>query len=232
MKKSAEIKGLPIISIMDGSEIGRVKSLIINPDQGTVDFFTIEHEEWQVGGKAIPFKKVIGIGEYALTIENEGAIIDLNEIPIASDLLNRKTKIENTKLMTRKGQLIGEAKEYVIDDETGKIVNLEVKVQGDMMTLDHEFVVTYGKDIIIVTEEAGTHLHSIEAEQKPAGANGLAAIEQQQDELLKGKTVRKDIIGMNREVLISQGTVLNEQSIRTAREAGPEVFVELSMNVE
>lgn len=232
MKKSAEIKGLPIISIMDGSEIGRVKSLIINPEQGSVDFFTIEHEEWQVGGKAIPFKKVIGIGEYALTIESEGAVIDLNEIPIASDLLNRKTKIENTKLMTRKGQLIGEAKEYIINDETGKIVALEVQVQNEMMTMDQEFIVTYGKDIIIVTEEAGTDLQSAEPKAKPAGANGLAAIEQQQVELLKGKTVRKDIIGANREILIPQGTVLNEQAIRTAKAAGPEVFVELSMNIE
>jgi uncharacterized protein YrrD len=38
MKKSIEIIGLPIINISAGLEIGYVKSLVINPEKGTVDF--------------------------------------------------------------------------------------------------------------------------------------------------------------------------------------------------
>ncbi|MBM7648934.1 uncharacterized protein YrrD [Bacillus ectoiniformans] len=238
MKKSAEIKGLPIISIMDGVELGKIKSLILNPEQGSVDFFTIEHEDWEAEGKAIPFKKVIGIGEYALTIEDEGSIIDLNEIPIASDLLNRKTKIEDVRLITRKGQLVGTAVEYVVDEETGKISALEVLANNEHVTVKSEYIVTYGKDIIIVKEEARdqigtaarTKITETAAEVKEA--DGLAAIEQQQAELLLGKTVQKDIKGGNRGVIIPSGTVLSQQDIQSAREAGPEVLVELSMHSE
>lgn len=97
MKKSTQILGQPIISISEGAEIGKVKSFVINPDKGSVDFLTIEHEDWQVSVKAIPFKKVVGIGEYAVTVESDRAVIDLNEIPIADQLVNKKSALSALK---------------------------------------------------------------------------------------------------------------------------------------
>ncbi len=57
MKASAQIIGLPIISIADGMQIGAVKSFVINPDKGSIDFLTVEQEDVQLSLKAIPFKK-------------------------------------------------------------------------------------------------------------------------------------------------------------------------------
>ena len=160
MKKSVQINGLPIISIADGNQIGKVKSLVINPDKGSVDFLTIEHEDFQVSVKAIPFKKIIGIGEYAVTVESENAVIDLNEIPIANQLVNKKIKITETKVMTRKGELIGEVQEYFVEDETGQILGMELKVDEKIVYLASDSVVTFGKDIIIVNEDAASRFLS------------------------------------------------------------------------
>jgi len=156
MKKSTQISGLPIINISDGNQVGKVKSLVINPDKGSVDFLTIEHEDWQVSVKAIPFKKVVGIGEYAVTIESENAVIDLNEIPIANQLVNKKIKITNTKVMTRKGELIGDVQEYFVDQNTGNILGMQLTAGSKNVALSSELVVTFGKDIIIVQEDATT----------------------------------------------------------------------------
>ncbi|MEH7379785.1 PRC-barrel domain-containing protein [Bacillus sp. JJ1533] len=168
MKKSVEIVGLPIISIIDGIEIGKVKSLVINPEKGSVDFLTIEHEDWQVSVKAIPFKRVVGIGEYAVTIESESSVIDLNEIPIANSLVNKKIKITNTKVMTRKGQLLGEVLEYYVDDESGNLLGTLLNVSGKEVVLASESVLTYGRDIIIVEEAASAKfLDSVELLDNP-----------------------------------------------------------------
>ncbi|RSK28027.1 photosystem reaction center subunit H [Bacillus sp. HMF5848] len=156
MKKSTQIVGLPIISIAAGTQVGKVKSLVINPDKGSVDFLTIEHEDWQVSVKAIPFKKVVGIGEYAVTVESENAVIDLNEIPIANQLVNKKIKITNTKVMTRKGELIGEVNEYFVDEDTGLILGTSLNVQGRDVALASDSVLTFGKDIIIVKEDVAS----------------------------------------------------------------------------
>lgn len=157
MKNSIEIVNLPIICISDGSEIGSVKSLVINPDKGSIDFITIEKEDWQVSVKAIPFKKVIGVGEYALTVESDSAVIDLNEIPIANQLVNKKIKIIGTKVMTRKGELIGDVVEYFVDEENGQILGIAIKGSNQEAIIAASSVITYGKDIIIVKENASSY---------------------------------------------------------------------------
>ncbi|WP_409251527.1 PRC-barrel domain-containing protein [Bacillus sp. SCS-153A] len=244
MKKSAEIVGLPIISIADGVEIGSVKSLVVNPEKGSVDFLTIEHEDWQVSVKAIPFKKVIGIGEYAVTVENGNAVIDLNEIPIANALVNKKIRINDTKVMSRKGQLIGEAKEYYVDDETGNIIGILVAMKENEKVLESEQILTYGKDILIVQEGSAERfkdsvedlLPTAQAEQnldfEETETNDLENIKNKQAGLLKGKRVTKDILGISGETLISKGTILTEEDIAKAQNEGPSVFVELTMNTQ
>jgi uncharacterized protein YrrD len=244
MKKSAEIVGLPIISINDGVEIGSVKSLVINPEKGSVDFLTIEHEDWQVSVKAIPFKKVIGIGEYAVTVENGNAVIDLNEIPIANALVNKKIRITDTKVMSRKGQLIGEAKEYIVDDETGNIIGILVHMKEDEKILQSDQILTYGKDIMIVQEGSADYFKNSVEDLLPENANNQIAgleetesddledIKNKQSELLRGKRVTKDISSISGEVLIAGGTVLTEEDIKKAQNEGPSVFVELTMNAQ
>ncbi|MGM0841861.1 MAG: PRC-barrel domain-containing protein [Bacillota bacterium] len=245
MKKSAEMKALPIISISDGSEIGRVKSLVINPEKGSVDFLTIEHEDWQVSVKAIPFKKVVGIGEYAVTVENENAVIDLNEIPIANQLVNKKIKINDTRVMTRKGQMIGNIQEFYVDDETGAIVFLELNAQDNTFFLGTEHVLTFGKDIIIVNEDAAEYFKGsfdqlvspepvYEEETLPLQPqqHGLETIKTKQTQLLTGKRVIEDIYNLEGNLLIAKGSSLTEADIKAAQDAGPSVFVDLTMNIK
>ncbi|MGG3738520.1 PRC-barrel domain-containing protein [Aeribacillus pallidus] len=241
MKKSVEIKGLPIICLSDGTELGKVKSLIVNPEKGSVDFLTVEHQDWQVSVKAIPFKKVIGIGEYAVTVENESAIIDLNEIPIANNLVNKNIRVIDTKVMTRKGQLLGQVTEFFVNDETGEIIGLDMKWGEREAILPASFVSTYGKDIIIVSEEASQHavdsadqLVQVHEESigKSQDLNPLEDIRKKQVELLIGKEVAKDLYDANGQLLISKGSVLTKEQIEQAQAAGPVVMVELTMNIK
>lgn len=247
MKKSTEIIGLPIISISDGSQIGRVKSLVINPDKGSVDFLTIEHDDFQVSVKAIPFKKVVGIGEYAVTVDSENAVIDLNEIPIANQLVNKKIKITNTKVMTRTGELIGEVLEYFVEKESGQILGMEMMAGEKEAVLSSSQVVTYGRDIIIVKEDAtSAFLDSADElikDNTPAPEMGeqlsdyafedpVSDLKRKQIELLAGKKLLKDIYDENGEILFAEGTILTSEQVEEAQKKGPGILVELSMNVE
>ncbi|AIE60916.1 PRC-barrel domain-containing protein [Bacillus methanolicus] len=260
MKKSTQITGLPIISIAGGQQIGKVKTLVINPEKGSIDFLTIDDEDWQTSVKAIPFKKIVGIGDYAVTVESESAVIDLNEIPIANQLVHKKIKITNTKVMTRKCELLGEVLEYYADEDSGQILGLDLQLGNRNAVLPSEFVLTYGKDMIIVKEEAvngflesSEQLHSAkepqsitEEEQVISDLEKEATVTERlleddeevqvlkdkQIELLNGKKVTKDITDLQGNVIISKGTVLTKEDIIKAQEEGPSVVVELSMNVE
>ncbi|WP_430508230.1 PRC-barrel domain-containing protein [Rossellomorea marisflavi] len=246
MKKSTEIQSLPIINISDGSEIGKVRSLVVNPEKGSVDFLTVEHEDWQISVRAIPFKKVVGIGEYAVTVEHENAVIDLNEIPIANSLVNKKIRVADARLMTRKGQMIGEIVEFHVDDESGAIRTLEVKSKSDSYYLDSPHVLTWGKDIVIVKEDAAEYFREtlVEMDDVPTPqeavvmqeaaatqADGLKDIESRQMELLVGRQTAEDIFSLEGELLVPKGSELTRADIQSVKEAGPSVFVELTMNI-
>lgn len=239
MRTSAQMLGLPIISISEGLEIGTVKSLVINPEKGSVDFLTIEHEDWQVSVKAIPFKKVIGIGEYALTVDSEGAVIDLNEIPIANQLVNKKIKITDARVMTRKGELLGSVLEFFTDEENGHVIGMLIKIKDKEVILPSETVLTFGKDILIVTEDAPSYfldnpnqlLNSDDVEEGMFLDEGME-IKNKQIELLKGKKLIRNVEDPSGNILFAEGSVLSEEDIRHAQEVGPGVLVGLSMNVE
>ncbi|MBB6282827.1 PRC-barrel domain-containing protein [Geobacillus subterraneus] len=258
MKASAQMVGLPIISIADGSQIGTVKSLVINPEKGSIDFLTVEQDDVQLSLKAIPFKKVVGVGEFAVTVETGHDVIDLSEIPIANQLVNKQIRIKNTKAITRKGQLLGEVNEFFIDEETGDIIGIALHFENKEAVLPATEVLTYGKDILVVNDGANQSLlddpaQLLKAEggqpvaemdedgfssqmdaiaENTENVEALHTLREKQVALLAGKRLTKDVYDADGRVLFAAGTTLSEEDVRKAQEAGPGVIVDVSMNVE
>ncbi|MBW7650783.1 PRC-barrel domain-containing protein [Anoxybacillus sp. ST4] len=248
MKSSTQVIGLPVISIQNGVQLGQVKSLVVNPEKGTVDFLIVDQENWEISMKAIPFRNVIGIGEFAVTVEEERAVLDLNVIPIANELVNKKIAIKQAKVMTRKGQLLGEATEFYIDEETGQITGIEVQIGNESRIVRADHVITYGKELLIVHENAqqtvasdvnellslkGTQVEPLVEQFAPKTVETeLDELRQKQMDMLTGKRVLKDIVDANGQVFIPKDTILTKEHIIRAQEEGPDVVIELSMNVE
>lgn len=162
MKKTQEILGLPIISISDGMEVGQVKGLIVNADKGAVDYIIVDSGLQIHGIRVIPSSKVLGIGEYALTIEDEQSISDISIIPEAVELIQKDIHVKNTRVMTKKGRLIGETRDiYVDEDELCRISGLEfiaVINPGQVRIIPRDNVITFGKKLIVVTEDVESAL--------------------------------------------------------------------------
>ncbi|MDM5315094.1 PRC-barrel domain-containing protein [Fictibacillus sp. b24] len=249
MKKSNQFVGLPIISIADGAEVGHVKSLVVNPKEGMVDFLTVEHADWQISVRAVPFKKIVGVGEFAVMIEDSTSIFDLTEIPIANELVQKKINVVGAKLIDRKGQLIGETTEFFINEDTGAILGIELSLRSKKVILSSEQLITYGRDLIVIKEEAQLNfldkaemlfgdfnevcnLNEVAATVEPSEeTQELSEFQEKQLTLLTGRTTTKDIFERNGELLFPNGTTLKKEDVRKAQEKGPAVLAELSMNV-
>jgi len=156
MKKTQKILGLPIISISDGEEVGKVKSIIINADRGAIDYFVVDSGIQIFSARVVPTQDVLGIGEYALTIENAGVITDISKIPQAIQLLQNDIKVKGTKVLTRKGSLIGEIGDlYIDEDDSCKIKALEFIAditQKTVRLIPRDAVITFGKNLTVVKE--------------------------------------------------------------------------------
>lgn len=156
MKKTQKILGLPIISISDGLEVGKVKSIIINADKGAIDYIVVDGGIQIFSARIIPTEDVLGIGEYALTIENESVITDISSIPAAIQLLQNDIRVKGTKVLTKKGSLIGEIGDIYIDDNDNcKITGLEFIAditQKKIRLIPRDAVITFGKNLTVVKE--------------------------------------------------------------------------------
>jgi len=150
MKPTKEIIGLRIISILDGTQVGVVKDFVLNPQDKTLDFVIVDQPTDIFGAKVIAFADILGLGEFAITIPHPGVIQDVSQNIDAQNLLKQDTRVLGTKVLTKKGQLIGAVTEILIDEETGKIAVCLFEDQGELHQVAVEQVITLGKELLIV----------------------------------------------------------------------------------
>lgn len=154
MKASAEIKGLRIISISGGTQVGIVKDFILNSQKGSLEFFVVDQPSDYLGAKVIAYADIVGLGEFALTVPNSDVILNVANSHEAQELLKQGVEVIGTKVLTKKGALVGEVKEILIDEETGKIAQCIITDnQGESLKVDGEQIITYGKELLIIERD-------------------------------------------------------------------------------
>lgn len=250
MKKTQEIIGLPVFSIVDGREVGQVKDLVINPEEGSVEYLLVNGGSWYVGARVLPYRAVLGIGAHAVTTESENLLTNLNESGNASALLQRNIKVKGTKVLTRKGNLVGVVSEYEVDENTGRITSLEFKsLEGDGQTtvIRATQVLTFGKDVLVVEDKlgettpapkpvptAGTPEQEVDAEaesilDRAGESEATRLFVERQRQYLMGKKVVQDIKDEAGNVLIPEGSEVNDEVLDIAQAHGK--LIELSQNI-
>ena len=239
MKKTQEIIGLPVFSIVDGRKIGQVKDLLINPEEGKVDYIMVSNGSWYVGARVLSYRSVAGIGEHAVTTESETLLTHISETANANNLLERNIEIKGSRVLTNRGNLIGVISEYEIDESSGRITRLEYKTIEDenkIEVINSDQVLTYGGDVIVVRQDADD---TIETSQETAAtseeenltnnlveSDGTTLFKQRQREFIMGKKVTQDIKDNDGQVIIGEGTVINQDIIKLAE--AKDKFLELS----
>lgn len=172
MKKTKEIVGLPIISISDGMEVGTVKGLVVNAGKGAIDYMIVDDSKQLLSTSVISTVNVLGMGEYAVTIENDSVINDISKIPEAVDLVQKNIQVKGTKVLTKKGRLIGEIGDIYVDEDSGTISALEFIAdpsQKVIRLIPRESVITFGKNMLVVIEEVEGTLVDTVAQLSPKG---------------------------------------------------------------
>ncbi|HBR02611.1 MAG TPA: hypothetical protein DD738_08370 [Ruminiclostridium sp.] len=157
MKTAQQIIGLPVVSIFDGNEIGKVKNVIINASKGTIDFFVIDSGIRSLAGGVIPADRVLGIGEYALTIQQPDDISDIVKIPAAIELMQKNITVRGTRVLTRKGSLLGETGDiYINDEDSYNITGVEFIPAGNEAPsgiIPRGSIITFGKNLLVVHDD-------------------------------------------------------------------------------
>ena len=171
MKTSAEILGLPVISITEGRELGMSKTLLIDAKNGAVAAITIEDDDWYRGVKLIPFESVIAVGADAITITNSENILTLEDAVDFENLLDENVRIIGTKAITKAGTIQGSVSEIYVGDD-GKVVQCEISdPQGNFLdNISAEQISIFGKQVTVIDSGsvAATVAPAMPAAETPA----------------------------------------------------------------
>lgn len=260
MKKSTQIVNSPVISIQEGLELGTVTELVVNPENKSVEFLLVDRADKTREGEilAIPFRETVGVGEYAVTIEDQRILLDLSKMNIAGSLLDNRVKVIDEKVVTRKGKLLGKITEYLVDPDSGSITSLELLMEDNSTkSLPLEALVSLGRQVVIVTDEAENMLYppttSATEKMKDVTFDQIAeetddrelpeeAVEAQgssvemfiarQKSFLLGKELKSDLKDATGEVLAAAGTTITPDLFDQVQRMGRQKVIELTMLTE
>ncbi|MGM0470809.1 MAG: PRC-barrel domain-containing protein [Bacillota bacterium] len=155
MQKGYEIIDLPVVNLETGEEVGDIKDIVFDPDQGTVVGFIVDGGSFFQGNRMIPYQQVHSLGEDALTIANDEAVSDLDEVK--EYLVSNQGNVIGAKVVTDDGKELGTIGDIVLNSDDGQIASYEVTdgLVHDILDgrglLDLSDDINYGDDVVVVS---------------------------------------------------------------------------------
>ena len=153
------VKGLPVITMAEGKQVGKVDDLVVDPERKAVSWLRL-HSGGLLGGERlwVPVAAVHGFGEDAVTINAEADIRAPADAPEALALVKAKRGIIGNKVITENGQRLGEVRDFEFDPGTFALTSLSVppgmNIVGEILTIPGDRVLTIGGDVIVVATAA------------------------------------------------------------------------------
>jgi sporulation protein YlmC with PRC-barrel domain len=153
------IKGLPVITMAEGKQIGKIDDLVIDPERKAVGWLRL-HSGGIIGGERlwVPTGAIHGVGEHAVTINAEADARTPADAPEALALVKAKRGVIGSKVLTESGERVGEMRDYEFDPDTFALTSLSVPPAmnevGEILTIPGDKVLTIGEDMIVVAADA------------------------------------------------------------------------------
>ena len=160
------VKGLPVITMTEGKQVGKVDDLVVDPERKVVSWLRL-HSGGMLGGERlwVPAEAVHGVGEDAITINAEADVRSPADAPEAVALVKAKRELIGNKVITENGERLGEVRDYEFDPDTFALTSLSVppgmNVVSEILMIAGDQVLTIGEDVIVVAAGAVTRSDQI-----------------------------------------------------------------------
>jgi sporulation protein YlmC with PRC-barrel domain len=126
IRLSAELKDKPIVSMVNGKFIAKVKDVLIDPTTRTVS--AVIFEEGSILSRQtriIPASAVNVWGVDIILISSAEAVVSKEELPCHEQCLSVSSQLKGRSVVTQDGKQIGELNDVVIDDH-GVVVGYDL----------------------------------------------------------------------------------------------------------
>ncbi len=126
MYKGRDVLGKKIVVYDMGEPVGRVKDLIFDHQSNRVLGILVDQGGWFGKARVVPMEAVQSIGLDSVIVTTKDAIVDPEQSPEMQAILDQKTILKNTKIMTTGGQDLGTFLDIFFDEHSGELTGYEV----------------------------------------------------------------------------------------------------------
>jgi uncharacterized protein YrrD len=220
------MKGYPVVALDDGSLLGRVQDLIINPAGKKVEGLLVG-EKGLLKGKSqiIPYQQVHNIGKDVITIKSKKGLALEEDQPQRE--LFKDYSFSGNSVISNEGDYLAKIQDFTFLIDTGKIESLLLydirgreKINKNVY-LSIEGVLNLGKDYVIVNADYTSYLREEEREEEPARIKiPVYSLEMRAIEFALEKEAAHTVKDIHGEVIIEKGEKVTHEIIDKARSTG------------
>lgn len=128
MRKSSSLIGFMVIGQKDGAHVGNVQDLVFDHDTDEVLAIVVSAQELfgLIDAQIVPWGQVRLVGRDVVLVESNDSKLHVRDEPRIQKLLDRKTLLSGTQIITSDGRSLGTLGDTYIDTRTGRIAGYEV----------------------------------------------------------------------------------------------------------
>lgn len=152
--RGKNIHGKMIISLQNGQHIGKLKGLVIDPENISVAALLIESKALFKDKMIIPYDKVHSVDEI-ITVKSTSCLEKASKNTLTGRLVKQNFNLFGARIITEDGSILGTVEDFTLDVKTGKIMALSItgsvyeKYFKGMAELPISQIVTIGRDAVI-----------------------------------------------------------------------------------
>jgi uncharacterized protein YrrD len=212
MKSSSQVIGLPLMGVKEGKECGTIQNIVVDPQTKKIKSVILRGSNSEYDFRELKLSNIMGIGkDYVITQSIDNATgIDRSDSGIS---------LINTKCISASGDVLGSIKDFSFDEKTGEIQSVQIDTGVE---IPGKNVLSLSNNLMFVdNSEGGSFV-------KQGFESATNSLQKEQRDYMLGRTVKNDI-SANGRVVVKKGTVVTEEVIRAAEEAG--VIIDLTLEL-
>lgn len=192
---------MQVYSVMEGAAVGRVKEVIIDPDEKRLLALAVDMGGWYHDVRVIPAGKISTVGDDIIMVDEKQAAVPMPNLPKIVEQMKNPCNIIGARVISEDGSFLGKVEGFYLERNSGVISRVELcggllgRLWGGKSSLTAEHIVTLGSDAVVVDQAAAADLQvavgllkanlQAMAEFAGQGAEGMGGLRKKTQERLR-----------------------------------------------
>jgi uncharacterized protein YrrD len=169
MVRNSMLKGLPVVTVDEGRNVGNVNAFVVDPDTKEVRYMRVGSGGLFGSGQWVPMSAIRALGTEVVTIDTAESIRESGEAPDAEEMSKGKRQIMDKSIVSLDGRKLGKVQDFGFSPENYHLTDLFVS-SGPMLDREQggipaDQIQTIGEDVIVVSENTRMTMPSPEPQE-------------------------------------------------------------------